>query len=515
MKRKNKGIIFSFLSGILPYVVPLLLFAFGLILYLYKHLTIAYIVLTISLGFVIQIFLSERTYKKLSKKYKYLCKEYKLLKKDLLTHKEILRDQQFVADIQSPILDGDLEDFLQGILPDISKHLEAYQLTLFLSDNHGKLYPKALYKCSDLSETSVFFLDSVEVDLQTGTTQVFKFNEDGLSATEGLKSSRRVLMPMELEDESIKTIGERPLCMKGRLILSHSKKFAARAHITIYSSVDNTKAAQHFHQQTDKLDVDFANVDEVVETKQHAWEGITDGDGNRDLIFTYSLHVPSERKSADDENIIGALKIWKRLDSNDSQEDEKSRKALEKSMSAAQLSIAQAIRKEQVYRKSITDQLTNLYTKRHFITILTEALNNFRRYKTIGTLVLLDIDFFKKFNDTYGHLTGDLVLREVAAIMADACRDTDIPFRYGGEEMAFYLPNTTAEEGFVFADRVRKLIEEASFTAVDEKQSTVKVTVSMGVANFSDDMQKIDDIIALADERLYVSKENGRNQVTL
>lgn len=507
----------SFMALLLvDYWSPAVLLAVAVVFNLKVALPYHWIILGVAFLLALQLFLRRRSQTKFSKQYKNLSQVYRIVKKDLTTHKEILRDQQFVADIQSPILDGDLEDFLQGILPDISKHLEAYQLSLFLSDTEGKLYPKALYKCSDTSETSIFFLDSVEVDLQTATTQVFTLGDDGLAAQSEGASSRRVLMPMELDDDSIKTEGERPLCMKGRLLLCHNKKFAARAQITIYTSIDNSKAAEHFHQQADKLDVDFANVDEVVATKQHAWEGCTDDDGNRDLIFTYSLHVPSERRDDEDENIVGALKIWKRLDANESHvEDEKARKSLEHSMSAAQLSIAQAIRKEQVYRKSITDQLTSLYTKRHFIAVLTEALNNFKRYKTLGTLVLLDIDFFKKFNDTYGHLTGDLVLREVAQIMADACRDTDIPFRYGGEEMAFYLPNTTAKEAFVFADRVRKLIEEAEFTALDEKKSTVKVTVSMGIAQFAEEMQKIDDVIALADERLYVSKENGRNQVTL
>jgi diguanylate cyclase (GGDEF)-like protein len=123
----------------------------------------------------------------------------------------------------------------------------------------------------------------------------------------------------------------------------------------------------------------------------------------------------------------------------------------------------------------------------------------------------VDIDYFKKFNDTYGHQAGDAVLRQVAQTLKKNSRTTDIVCRYGGEEMSIILPNTTAEEAMYSASRIHKAIEERNFQL--NATETGKVTISVGVATFPNNAETAQDLIEFADKGLYYAKEHGRNQV--
>ena len=135
-----------------------------------------------------------------------------------------------------------------------------------------------------------------------------------------------------------------------------------------------------------------------------------------------------------------------------------------------------------------------------------------RRYKQSFSLIIVDIDFFKKFNDTYGHQAGDAVLKQVAQTLKKISRTTDYVCRYGGEEMCVILPNTNAEEALHSAIRMNKAIEEKEFQL--NNSETGKVTISVGVATFPDNAQSAQELIEQADKSLYYAKNNGRNKVT-
>jgi diguanylate cyclase len=154
-----------------------------------------------------------------------------------------------------------------------------------------------------------------------------------------------------------------------------------------------------------------------------------------------------------------------------------------------------------------TDSLTKLNNRRAFDDELKRRLSEWQRKGTPCTLVLLDIDFFKKFNDTHGHQVGDEVLRQVAKVLAAQSRDMDMLCRYGGEEFAVVLPATAAAQACIVAERIRAAVE-ASTTVCSGK--SLKVTCSLGVSDFAPD-DDVARLIRRADDSLYVSKKAGRN----
>ena len=166
---------------------------------------------------------------------------------------------------------------------------------------------------------------------------------------------------------------------------------------------------------------------------------------------------------------------------------------------------------EYQYKLATIDGLTELYNHRYFQDTLRKQIDIARRYNQAFSLIIVDIDFFKKFNDTYGHQAGDAVLRQVAQTLKKNSRTTDYVCRYGGEEMSIILPNTGAEEALNNANRICKAVAEKPFhlTPVD----TANVTISLGVATFPDNAQTPQDLIEWADKGLYYAKEHGRNQV--
>ena len=166
---------------------------------------------------------------------------------------------------------------------------------------------------------------------------------------------------------------------------------------------------------------------------------------------------------------------------------------------------------EYQYKLATIDGLTELYNHRYFQDTLRKQMDIARRYNQSFSLIIVDIDFFKKFNDTYGHQAGDAVLRQVAQTLKKNSRTTDYVCRYGGEEMSIILPNTSAEEALNNANRICKAVAEKPFhlTPVD----TANVTISLGVATFPENAQTPQDLIEWADKGLYYAKEHGRNQV--
>lgn len=165
---------------------------------------------------------------------------------------------------------------------------------------------------------------------------------------------------------------------------------------------------------------------------------------------------------------------------------------------------------EQQYKLATTDGLTELYNHRYFQEQMRRQVDNSKRYETEFSMIILDIDFFKKFNDTFGHQAGDAVLRQVAQTLKKNVRATDIVCRYGGEEMSIILPNTGKDVAHSTAEKICKRVSDRKFTLNDKETS---VTISLGVSTFPYDGEDVSALIDAADKRLYFAKNNGRNQV--
>jgi two-component system, cell cycle response regulator len=181
---------------------------------------------------------------------------------------------------------------------------------------------------------------------------------------------------------------------------------------------------------------------------------------------------------------------------------------------AAQTAIAleRAYLYENVKEMALTDALTKLPNRRQFDISLTREMHRARSFDRSMCLMMLDIDFFKKVNDTYGHLAGDQVLRQLGTLIKKHFRNTDIPARYGGEEFAVILPETGEGDAFALAETFRKQVEETSIEAGEE---AISITLSVGIAVFdmqASAIQSSDQFIDAADQALYTAKQSGRNR---
>lgn len=163
------------------------------------------------------------------------------------------------------------------------------------------------------------------------------------------------------------------------------------------------------------------------------------------------------------------------------------------------------------YKLATTDGLTELYNHRYFQEQMQNQVSHSKRYGVPLSLIIIDIDFFKKFNDTYGHQSGDAVLRQVAFALKKNVRATDIVCRYGGEEMSIILPNTKYEEAVGIANKLCTIVSEKKCKLANGKESNV--TISLGVSTYGADGETPAIIIESADKRLYHAKGNGRNRV--
>ena len=164
---------------------------------------------------------------------------------------------------------------------------------------------------------------------------------------------------------------------------------------------------------------------------------------------------------------------------------------------------------EDMHLVAVQDQLTELPNRRYFNEVLERETARTRRHRRTLVLLLADIDHFKVINDTHGHLCGDMILREFAGIVRRRVRSSEFFARFGGEEFAFILPEATIDGARVFAEAVRRLVEEHPFRCGDR---TISVTVSIGGAQWTGEMASTRELLALADERLYAAKRAGRNR---
>lgn len=165
---------------------------------------------------------------------------------------------------------------------------------------------------------------------------------------------------------------------------------------------------------------------------------------------------------------------------------------------------------DQVKQLAFLDGLTGIFNRRYLETRITEEIERSKRYDTMLSVVMVDVDRFKLLNDELGHLLGDEVLRQVSALLSERLRKTDVVCRYGGEEFVALLPQTTTEQALLVAEKLRRAIAEWNFPGVPRP-----VTISAGVATFPHHASTRDDLLQAADGALYTAKHTGRNRVLM
>jgi len=160
---------------------------------------------------------------------------------------------------------------------------------------------------------------------------------------------------------------------------------------------------------------------------------------------------------------------------------------------------------------AITDPLTGLYNRRYFMEQLEQEFKRSRRYERDLSLLMLDIDYFKRVNDTYGHQVGDLVLRKISSIIEGQLRDADLAFRFGGEEFMVILPETSTRDASNVAERMRTEIMHSYYHHEDAE---FNVTVSIGIISMQGNMiETVDSFLKKVDDNLYIAKNRGRNKI--
>jgi len=159
---------------------------------------------------------------------------------------------------------------------------------------------------------------------------------------------------------------------------------------------------------------------------------------------------------------------------------------------------------------AITDSLTGVSSRRYLMERFSEEIERSRKFKYNFSFLMVDIDHFKDYNDRYGHLVGDAILREVSKSIKENIRQIDLVGRYGGEEFSVILTETDKEGARLAAERIRQAIENKHIRIYDED---LRVTISIGVSIFPDDAYEARQLIEKADQALYQAKQAGRNRV--
>ncbi len=160
------------------------------------------------------------------------------------------------------------------------------------------------------------------------------------------------------------------------------------------------------------------------------------------------------------------------------------------------------------------DGLTGMFNHRYFQESLKAELNRASRHEKIFSLVFLDVDYFKRYNDTNGHPQGDILLRHLARILAKTIRKSDVLARYGGEEFVIILPETSKKNAYIVGEKIRRIVEKYPFEG-QETQPQKNVTISVGISTYPEDGTDCPALIQRADDAMYRAKNSGRNKVCL
>ena len=221
---------------------------------------------------------------------------------------------------------------------------------------------------------------------------------------------------------------------------------------------------------------------------------------NTDNLTYNMMCVPMKAK----DEAVGVINIVNKKGGDGFNEDDR---ALAASLATQ---AAMTIENARLYELSITDGMTKMFIHRYFQIRLDEEIKRSVRFGASLSLLMLDIDHFKKFNDTYGHQVGDMVLIKVADIIRDTIRgEIDIACRYGGEEFAIIAPQTGFEDAKKMAERIRSAVERANLSGPSGRE--LKITISLGISTYPINTKEKKELITKADSALYFSKQNGRN----
>jgi diguanylate cyclase (GGDEF)-like protein len=200
-------------------------------------------------------------------------------------------------------------------------------------------------------------------------------------------------------------------------------------------------------------------------------------------------------------DVIGVINVTNKRDGEDfSGEDLQMLKAV-----ADQAAVA--INKAQLWNMAVTDSLTGLYVRRYFMAKLQEEIRRAERYNKVLSIVIADLDRFKRINDTYGHDVGDHVLETVGSFLKKNIRDVDVVARYGGEEFLLMIPEADKDSAFCLSERLREKFSQINL------EDLPPITISLGIATYPSDGTEIDELIRKADAAMYTAKQNGRNRV--
>jgi diguanylate cyclase (GGDEF)-like protein len=209
--------------------------------------------------------------------------------------------------------------------------------------------------------------------------------------------------------------------------------------------------------------------------------------------------------------VMGIMRV---ITEKGNQPSERERHLLMIFANSAAVAIDNSLLHKKTEELTITDALTELYNYRHFRNKLEDELKRADRYRQRFSLLMMDLDYFKKINDALGHQTGNMVLREVAGIIKQCVRDVDFVARYGGEEFVVILPQTGDHDALVIAERIRSTIE-GSFFSNAQGTRDVKITISIGCASYPDGIRTLEQLLEKADKALYQAKSEGRNRIIM
>lgn len=213
-----------------------------------------------------------------------------------------------------------------------------------------------------------------------------------------------------------------------------------------------------------------------------------------------------------EKKLIGAIVAYSNIDvlsNNDIQ-------YLQQLSNQSSITIQRASVYGEILKHATLDALTGLNNRRQFDVRLGQEVSTAKRKKTPLCCIMIDVDYFKKVNDTYGHIAGDCILKQVGKIIPKELREYDIAARYGGEEFSILLPFTSIQEAFAVAQRLRKAIEETEMDISEARvpnTKTIKVTASFGVSEYVETIKDPKELYKMADSALYEAKERGRNRV--
>jgi diguanylate cyclase (GGDEF)-like protein len=264
---------------------------------------------------------------------------------------------------------------------------------------------------------------------------------------------------------------------------------------------------RHSEEKAEAIESGRHAVEELLESLSEFVSGLVESN------MSYDSKMKDHKTSIDQAMTMAGLEEIKRLLTREIEGMESTSENYRRQPEHANITIRDQQEIMERFRiDAKMDFLTKIANRRAFQARLKEEFERAKRYKSVFTLIMIDIDHFKKVNDVYGHMAGDEILRLIAQVLEDQTRFNDFVCRYGGEEFAVLLPESAADQGRYVADKIRQAVENTSLLYANSK---LKVTVSAGVGQVNPERDTPETFIDRVDAALYQAKENGRNRVEL